>query len=233
MQIVHYLTHTQSLCIMYTTSGNQSRLIAYSDTDWAGDVETSRSTTGYAICLANRIVSWLSRKQWRVRLSSTEAEYCGMTECAKQIQWICNLFGEISIPISHIPLCIDNQSVIFLASNSIQEGWTKHVRIPQHYICEAVENGEVKLFYVPTNIQFADILIKNLGKTKFLEGCNSLTLILFPTWTGSVGIIDISYLILSSDLIISLISLRSYIFIICHMTFIWMTDEHCVTLGPR
>ena len=83
-----------------------------------------------------------------------------MTKCAKQIQWICNLFGEISILISHISLCIDNQSVIFLISNLAQEGWTKHVHIPQHYIHKAVENGEVELFYVPTNIQFTDFLSK-------------------------------------------------------------------------
>ena len=63
MQIVHYLAHTQTLCVTYTASGNQTGLIAYSDTDWARDVETSRSTTGYAIFLANRIVSWLSRRQ--------------------------------------------------------------------------------------------------------------------------------------------------------------------------
>ena len=57
MQIVRYLAHARTLCVIYTASGNQSGLIAYSDTDWAGDVETSRSTTGYAIFLANGIVS--------------------------------------------------------------------------------------------------------------------------------------------------------------------------------
>ena len=143
--------------------------------------------------------------------------------------FVCNLFGEISILISCIPLCIDNQGAIFLASNPAQEGQTKHVHIPQHYIHEAVENGEVKLFYVLTNIQFADIFTKNPGKTKFLEGHSSLTLTLFPRWTvrRSVEMIDISYLILSSDLIVSLISLWSYVFVICHMAFIQMTDKHC------
>ena len=103
-----------------------------------------------------------------------------MTEYTKQIQWICNLFREIKLPMSCIPLCVDNQGAIFLASNPAQEGQTKHIHIPQHYIREAVENGEVELFYAPTNIQFTDIFTKNLGKTKFLEGCNSLTLTLFP-----------------------------------------------------
>ena len=57
IQIVHYVSHLQSLCIKYSASGTESGLIAYSDTDWTGDVETSHSTTGYAIFLANRIVS--------------------------------------------------------------------------------------------------------------------------------------------------------------------------------
>ena len=61
IQIVHYLSHSQSLCIKYSASGTESGLIIYSDTDWAGNMETSHSTTGYAMFLANGIVSWLSR----------------------------------------------------------------------------------------------------------------------------------------------------------------------------
>ena len=131
--------------------------------------------------LSNGIVSWLSRRQKCVRLSSTEAEYCGMTECAKQIQWIQNLFGELHIPLGCIPMCVDNQGAMFLASNPAQEGRTKHVRLPQHYIREAVENGEVELFYISTNIQFTDIFTKNLGKIKFQEGRKMLTLTPFPS----------------------------------------------------
>ena len=73
------------LCIQYSASGNQNELIAYSDTDWAGIHKTSCFTTSYAIFLANGIISWLSMQQKRVRLSSTEAEYCGMTEAATQL----------------------------------------------------------------------------------------------------------------------------------------------------
>ena len=62
IQIVCYLSHSQSLCIKYSASGTESGLITYSDTDWAGDVETSHSTTGYAMFLANGIVSWLFRQ---------------------------------------------------------------------------------------------------------------------------------------------------------------------------
>ena len=89
LYIVCYLSSSKDLCIQYLATGNQNGLCAYSDTDWAGDIETSCSTTGYAIFLGNGIVSWLSRRQRRVTLSSTEAEYCRMTEIAKQLRWIC------------------------------------------------------------------------------------------------------------------------------------------------
>jgi hypothetical protein len=161
---------------MYSGTGNHNGLCAYSDTDWAGDVETSRSTTGYAIFLGNGIVSWLSRRQRRVTLSSTEAEYCGMTETAKQLRWICNIYEELRFKLGPLPLCVDNQGAIFLASNPAQEGRTKHVQMTEHFIREAVEFGEIQLYYVPTDQQFADIFTKNLGKQKFKDGRKALRL---------------------------------------------------------
>ena len=139
-------------------------LWAYSDTDWAGDIETSRSTTRYAIFLGNGIVFWLSRRQWRVTLSFTEAEYCGMTKTTKQLCWIHNLYEELGFKLGSLPLCIDNQGAIFLTSNPAHEGHTKHVWMTEHFIRESVEFGEIKLYYIPTNQQFADIFTKNLGK---------------------------------------------------------------------
>jgi hypothetical protein len=95
LYIVCYLSSSPDLCIMYSGTGHHNGLCAYSDTDWAGDIETSRSTTGYAIFLGNGIVSWLSRRQRRVTLSSTEAEYCGMIKTAKQLCWIRNIYEEL------------------------------------------------------------------------------------------------------------------------------------------
>ena len=99
-----------------------------------------------------------------------------MMKTARQIQWIQNLYEEIGFILGPLPLCIDNQDTIFLTSNPTQEGCTKHVRMPEHYICEVVESGEIQLFYVPTNQQFADMFTKNLGKTKFQDGRNTLCL---------------------------------------------------------
>jgi hypothetical protein len=181
LYIVRYLSSSPDLCIMYSGTGNHNGLCAYSDTDWAGDIETSRSTTGYAIFLGNGIVSWLSRRQRRVTLSSTEAEYCGMTQTSKQLRWIRNIYEELRFKLGPLPLCVDNQGAIFLASNPAQEGRTKHVRMTEHFIREAVEFGEIQLYYVPTDQQFADIFTKNLGKQKFKDGRKALRLTRFQS----------------------------------------------------
>ena len=176
LYIACYLSSTTDLCICYSGVGDKNGFIAYFDMDWNSDVETSRSTTGYAMFLANGIISWLLQWQKRVCLSSTETEYVGMMETAHQIQWIWNLYKEIGFILGLLPLCVDSQGTIFLASNPAQEGRTKHIRMPEHYICETVESGEIQLFYVPTNQQFADIFMKNLDKTKFQDERNALRL---------------------------------------------------------
>ena len=100
-----------------------------------------------------------------------------MTETAKQLQWIRNVYKELGFKLDPLPLCINNQGAIFLASNPAQEGRIKHAHIPNHYICEAVEFGKVKLYYVPTDQQYADIFTKNLAKLTFETGRKALRLI--------------------------------------------------------
>ena len=100
-----------------------------------------------------------------------------MTKTAKQLQWIHNVYEELGFKLGPLPLCIDNQGTIFLALNPAQEEHIKHAHIPNHYIHEAVEFGEVKLYYVPTDQQYADIFTKNLAKLKFETGRKALHLI--------------------------------------------------------
>ena len=106
---------------------------------WGRDLETCRSTLGYAIFLGNGIVSWLSRQQHNITLFSTKAEYVGMTEASKQISWIQNLLSEMRFNIKFILLLVNNQDAMFLASNPAQEGRTKHIEILEHYIHECIQ----------------------------------------------------------------------------------------------
>ena len=100
-----------------------------------------------------------------------------MAETAKQLQWICNVYKELEFKLDPLPLCVNNQGAIFLASNPAQEGCIKHAHIPNHYISEALEFGEVKLYYIPIDQQYADIFTKNLAKLKFETGRKALCLI--------------------------------------------------------
>ena len=125
LYMVWYLLGMKNLCITYDGASG-SGFVAYSDPDWGGDLETHWPTSGYAIFLGNGIVSWLSRQQHNITLSSTEAEYVGMTEASKQISWIWNLLSKMRFKIKSILLLVDNQGAMFLASNPAQEGCTKH-----------------------------------------------------------------------------------------------------------
>ena len=129
--------------------------------DWAGDLNTQRSTTGYYIFLTDRIVSWLSRCQRKVTLSSTKAEV------VKQLTWIKSLFSKLKINLPPFHLYVDNQRAIFLSSNPAQEGHIKHIDISYHYIWECIQEGLIKLFYIETNDQKANIFTKNLLRNKF------------------------------------------------------------------
>ena len=85
-----------------------------------------------------------------------------MTEVAKQLSWIWNLLSKLKFQLHPIPLLVDNQGAIFLASNPAQEGCTKHIEIPEHFIHEYIHAGKIKLYYVPTTKQVADTFTKNL-----------------------------------------------------------------------
>jgi len=95
-----------------------------------------------------------------------------LSNTCHQLVWIQNLFGELHINLQSIPLWGDNQGSIFIASNAVQEKWTKHIDIHYHYIREVVESGKVKLYFVETAENYADIFTKNLSRDKYLK-CRS------------------------------------------------------------
>ena len=133
LHIVRYVNMNLNSKIGYDGK-QQEGFIAYADADWASDHISRKSVTGYIIKLAGGAVSWVSRKQKTVALSSTEAEYMCLSDTTRQIVWIESLFKELNFDISNIALCGDNQGAIFLASNPAQEHRSKHIDIRYHYI---------------------------------------------------------------------------------------------------
>ena len=142
----------------------------FADADWAGDVSTRKSTSGYIFQLGNATVSWKAKKQTIVALSSTEAEYVSSCLAAQETIWLRNLLTSIGYKQLH-PTTIyeDNQGAIALSKNAKSHPRTKHIDIKYHYVRDATEKGHLQLEYCPSEIMLADVFTKALPKTRFEE----------------------------------------------------------------
>jgi len=97
-----------------------------------------------------------------VALSSIEAEYMSICNCAQQILWIKSLFQECHLSLKHFAMFGDNKGTIHIAQNPVMEGWSKHIDIKYYFLCECIEKQTFILDYVPTDQQKADMMTKNL-----------------------------------------------------------------------
>jgi len=141
--------------------------ICFCDADHGEDLDTRRSTTAYVVMLAGGAVSWASRLQPTVALSSTEAEYMATCAAVQEMVYLRQLFADLGFEQKE-PTIIhqDNQACIALAGNPIYHKRTKHIDIRYHYVRERVENGDVALVHVPSERQLADLLTKPLAKQR-------------------------------------------------------------------
>ena len=142
--VCRYLVGTCDYKLVYTREEDKG-LVTYTNSDWAADKIWRRSVTGYFFKLANSILSWRSHAQKTVALSSMETKYMAISDFSRQAIWIKTLIKELRIKIRSIPIYGDNQGSIFIASNAVQESWTKHIDIRYHYIHELVVAKEVEL----------------------------------------------------------------------------------------
>jgi hypothetical protein len=168
LYICRYLLGTADYALVYNGKGDGG-LIVYTDSDWASDPVTRKSTTGYLVKLADGVFCWNSRVQKSIALSSTEAEYMSLCDTSRQLVWIRSLFTELGINLQPIPLCGDNQGSIFLSSNPVQEKQIKHIDLRHHYICEVICNKKVGLLFIEGAENLADLFTKNLGRIEFLK----------------------------------------------------------------
>ena len=169
-RILRYLKGTTELAIKYQKLDNES-LIGYSDADWAGDQDDRHSTTGNLFIMAGGPISWLSKKQPIVALSTSEAEYIALSSASQEAVWLRRLLTTTLRVSSNKPVTImeDNQGAIAMSKNPIAHSRTKHIDIRYHYIREAIQEGLIKVHYCPTNKMLVDILTKPLLKGRFQE----------------------------------------------------------------
>ncbi|GJZ87634.1 hypothetical protein Tco_0659244 [Tanacetum coccineum] len=129
--------------------------------------DTRRSTSGSAQFLGDKLVSWSSKKQTSMSISSIEAECIAMSGCCVQILWMRSQLSDYGFTYNHIPLYCDNKSAIALCCNNVQHSRSKHIDIRHHFTREQVEKGVVELYFVRTKYQLADIFTKALPRERF------------------------------------------------------------------
>ena len=139
----------------------QIQLHGYTDADWAGSISDRRSTSGYVFSFGSAAVTWSSKKQPTVALSSTEAEYRGAAMAACEVAWSRKLLADMGQSIhAEVVIHCDNISSIMLANNPVYHARTKHIEVHYHFVREKVLAGEIDLVYVSIEEQVADILLR-------------------------------------------------------------------------
>jgi len=167
-RIFRYLKGTTHLGLRFKR-GTDATLQGYVDADWAGCADTRKSTSGYVFMLAGAAVSWRSKRQSTVALSSTEAEYMSACLAAKEAIWLRELLKELTFDQTTPTIILsDNQSSLKLMTNPVFHDRTKHVSIQYHFTRECIVNGSLTFTFVGTNLQAADSLTKGVPEQKFV-----------------------------------------------------------------
>ena len=148
-RILRYLKGTSNMKLIY--SSVKDTLIGFADADWGSDVTDRRSYSGYAFCLSGGAISWCSRKQRTVALSSTEAEYMSLTDAAKEAIFLSNLMQELGFAnLAKTTIYNDNQSAGKLATNPVFYARSKHIDIKMHFIRDTLKDEKFELRYLLT-----------------------------------------------------------------------------------
>ena len=165
-RVLRYLRGTQDKGLIY---GEINNFLGYCDADWAGDTVSRRSTTGYCFIVNGAAISWSSKLQVTVALSSAEAEYMAAAAAVQEVVYLRRLIKVIKV-VNDLPptlLLEDNQGCLALIKNPVFQPRTKHIDTKFHFIRQRVEDGEAIVEYCPTKDMIADIFTKPLERVSF------------------------------------------------------------------
>jgi hypothetical protein len=160
-RIMRYLVYTPKFGLWYP-KGSTFDLIGYFDADWVGCKIDRKSTSGTCQFLGRSLVSWASKKQNSVALSTAEAEYITASHCCAQLLWMRQTLRDYGYKLSKVPLLRDNESVIRMADNPVEHSRTKHIDIRYHFLRDHQQRRDIEIAYVNTNNQLVDIFTKPL-----------------------------------------------------------------------
>ena len=176
LRVVRYLKGTFDHGIMFRR-GKHLEIHGYTDADWAGNPIDRRSTSGYFTFVGGNLVTWKSKKQKVVALSSAEAEFRGIRNGLTEVLWLRRLMGELGfLSQKTCQIFCDNKAAISIAENPVQHDRTKHVEVDRHFIKENIEGGIIEFPFVRSKDQLADILTKAVGAKDFSQALRKLSI---------------------------------------------------------
>jgi hypothetical protein len=169
-RILRYLNGTREYGLLFDGNSNEPpTLLGYSDADWGGNIDDRKSKTGYAIYWCGGLISWSSKYQQAVSLSTVEAEYVAACATGKEITWLRKLAVDLGFPQGTTTIMEDNTGAIALSNNPIESERTKHIDIAYHWLRNEVKEGRIELIHCSTLKMTADTLTKALVKEKFMS----------------------------------------------------------------
>lgn len=154
--------------MFFYKKGGDEELVGYADSNYAGDLDDRKSTSGYVFRLGLGAIAWSSKKQPIVTLSTTEAEFVAAAACASQAIWMRRIFEKLSLRESKCTrIFCDNSSTIQLSKNPVLHGRSKHIDVRFHFLRDLTRDGVVELVYCKTQNQVVDVMTKPLTVEAF------------------------------------------------------------------
>ena len=172
--VLRYLQGSLDHTLVFRKSKEIVHIQGYCDSDWASSYSDRRSISGYVYKLNkdSGFVSWRSKKQNVVALSSCEAEYIALATCVQEALYLLKLFTfmyDVKNGEANVTIGVDNQGTIALAKNPVHQQRSKHIDVRYHFLRDVVAEGIVKLYYVPTSVNVADVLTKPVSGRKMVN----------------------------------------------------------------
>ena len=177
--ILRYLRGTVNMMLCF--SDDKPTVVGYSDLDMAGDIDSKKSTSSYMIKFEGGAVTWQSRLQRCVALSTTEAEFISITEACKELLWVKKFLQELGVVQDKYLLFMDSQSAIYLGKNSIFHSKSKHIDMGFHWIRDALDAKLLELAKIHTDDNGADMMTRALPRGKFEVCCEIFGLAVIST----------------------------------------------------
>ena len=166
--VLRYLKGSREQGLKFVKSQTSLKLAGFCDSNWGASVKDRRSITGYNFELTDKgpLISWKSRKQQTVALSTCEAEYISLANAVQEAKFLKQLCKDMNIVSDDVLINVDNQGAINLAKNPVNHQQSKHIDIKYHFIRSEIQKGNVRLQYVTTEDNVADIFTKPATKAK-------------------------------------------------------------------